>query len=245
MNSFDFKHYGDDIVTHNKSLFSAFPLSLFDPKWLSANSLLRHEKLNTQNGDGRGNVYVFNYEEHDLVLRHYYRGGQLAKFIQDSYLWKGLYKTRSISELQMLSSLHCMNLPVPYPVAARIHRSGFIYTNDIVTQLIPNTQSLCSMLVKDVVPKEIWYEIGSVIRQFHDHNCNHADLNAHNILIDNKNKIFLIDFDKSKIDEATNGWKQLNLERLKRSLLKLNNTKVKFNYINNDFNQLLEGYNST
>ena len=48
---------------------------------------------------------------------------------------------------------------------------------------------------------------------------NHTDLNIHNILIDDKDKVWIIDFDKCH--QASEGrWRELNLERLKRSFLK-------------------------
>lgn len=243
MKLFEYNRYGNDIVAHNKSLFTEFPVSLFDPKYLTANSLLQSNNVNTHDVKGRGKVFFFKYNEQNLVLRHYRRGGQIAKFNKDTYVWKGLKKTRAIDELQLLSTLQEMNLPVPTPIAACIRRSGLLYKADVVTELIPNTQSLRSKLAKDTVSLETWQEIGSIIRQFHDSNCNHADLNAHNILIDTINKIYLIDFDKSKIDTSGNAWRQNNLARLQRSFEKLKNSEPKFNYVVQDFQTLLAGYN--
>lgn len=244
MNSFEYKRYGNDIVAHNKSLFEEFPISLFDPIYLTDNSLLLTDCLNTQSTHGRGSVCVFKYSEYDLVLRHYYRGGQVSKFNKDDYVWKGLNKTRAIEEINLLSIMRENQLPVPEPVAAHISRSGVTYKANIVTQLLPNTQSISSKLVQEPMPSEIWHNIGSVIRQFHNLSVNHADLNAHNILIDDQNRTFLIDFDKSKIDSSFNGWRQDNLKRLQRSLSKLKNIEPELNYSEQNYNWLLEGYNT-
>ena len=206
-------------------------------------SLLQRDCLDAQGSHGRGSVYVFKYGEHELVLRHYYRGGHVYKFNKDAYVWKGLNKTRALEELNLLSVMHENQLPVPKPVAAHISRSGITYKANIVTQLIPNTQSISSRLVQDSLPIEIWHNIGSVIRRFHNNRINHADLNAHNILIDDQNKIFLIDFDKSKIDKSTNAWQQNNLKRLQRSLVKLKAINAIFNYSEQYYTSLLEGYN--
>ncbi len=243
MDSFEFSHYGNDIVTYNKILFTEFPLEIFNPDYLISNHSLEYKQLKSVDVKGRGGVHVFKYNNHDLVLRHYYRGGMISKFIHDIYLWQGLYKTRAIGEIQMLSRMQKMNLPVPIPIAAHIHRVGFAYKADIVTQLIPQSQSLSTVLIKNPVPKKIWHEIGFVIRQFHDNNCNHADLNAHNILLDEKGEVFLIDFDKSRIVKNSNRWMQSNLSRLERSLEKLKNTEATFNYSEQDFKLLMEGYN--
>jgi tRNA A-37 threonylcarbamoyl transferase component Bud32 len=66
----------------------------------------------------------------------------------------------------------------------------------------------------------LWRAIGSCIRQFHDARVCHADLNAHNILIDHAQRVFLIDFDRGKRRKA-GSWRAANLARLKRSLEKI------------------------
>jgi 3-deoxy-D-manno-octulosonic acid kinase len=48
----------------------------------------------------------------------------------------------------------------------------------------------------------------------------HADLNAHNILIGD-DQLWLIDFDRGEIRVTGTAWKLANLARLKRSLLKI------------------------
>lgn len=242
MDSFEFSYYGNDIVTYNKTLFTEFSLKLFNPDYLTSNHSLEYKQLKSVDVKGRGGVHVFKYNEHDLVLRHYYRGGIISKFTDDMYLWQGLYRTRAIGEIQMLSRMQDMNLPAPIPIAAHIHRIGFAYKADIITQLIPQSQSLSAVLIKKPVPNKIWHEIGSVIRKFHDNNCNHADLNAHNILLDEKGGVFLIDFDKSRIDNNSDTWLQSNLSRLERSLEKLKKTEATFNYSEQDFKLLMEGY---
>jgi 3-deoxy-D-manno-octulosonic acid kinase len=55
----------------------------------------------------------------------------------------------------------------------------------------------------------------------HDANVYHADLNAHNILVDDTQKIWLIDFDKSTRRTMTRALREQSLERLGRSLQKL------------------------
>ncbi len=243
MSSLKFKHYGNEIVAYNKSLFSEFPLELFDPEYLMTNLLLLDHELDATNLAGRGRIRIFKHNKYTLVLRHYYRGGFASKFSNDAYIWKGLEKARPFQELQLLLLLQGFNLPAPVPVAAHLNKTSFTYSADIVTQFIPDAQSLCILLTKQSIPTKIWHEIGVVIKKFHNHDCNHADLNAHNILIDTEKRIFLIDFDKSKIDRSFNNWKNKNLARLKRSLLKLKSSERKFNYSEQDFQALLEGYN--
>ncbi|MFA0229768.1 lipopolysaccharide kinase InaA family protein, partial [Vibrio sp. 10N.261.45.A7] len=57
---------------------------------------------------------------------------------------------------------------------------------------------------------------------------NHTDLNIHNILIDENNTVWIIDFDKC-YQQLGNSWKQGNLDRLKRSFIKeLNKRQIKW-----------------
>lgn len=243
MDSLEFKHYGNDIVAYNKSLFSEFRLDLFCPEFLSSDPGLHYRRMLPADIKGRQGLHLFTYHQQDLVLRHYCRGGAVARFINDSYLWLGLHRTRAIGELQTLCALRQMNLPVPTPVAAHVRKEGCTYRADIVTRLIPETQSLSSKLAKSPLPAETWRNIGTVIRQFHDNDCSHADLNAHNILLDEKESVFLVDFDRAVVGKNTVAARQKNLARLQRSLLKLKKRELSFHYSGQDFQSLMDGYN--
>lgn len=243
MESFEFHYRDNDIVVHDRKLFPKFPLELFNSDRLKLNSSLQRKKSRVLNARGRGSVYVFKHDGRTLVLRHYYRGGMVARFFHDVYLWRGLYKTRAIAELRMLSAMRRMNLPVPTPVAARVRRTGFAYKADIITLLVPQSRSFSAVLNDRAVSTETWQRVGRVIRQFHDRDCNHFDLNAHNILLNEEGEVFLVDFDKSKIDRRSSVWKQTNLARLRRSLTKLKDIEATFHYSEENFKSLMEGYN--
>jgi tRNA A-37 threonylcarbamoyl transferase component Bud32 len=59
-----------------------------------------------------------------------------------------------------------------------------------------------------------------VVAQLHRHGADHADLNAHNILLDDKDEVSVVDFDRGRLRTA-GSWQQHNLQRLHRSLLKV------------------------
>lgn len=240
MKDFALIYEGNDIVAYNKLLFESFPLALFDPNNPVLESLCAIKNDNVP--QGRGNIYAFEYNNLKLILRHYHRGGIPAKLIDDRYLWPGVEKTRPMRELEMLSAMHRFGLPVPYPAAARINKNGLSYRADIVTVLIPEAETLSSSLMVAPLSEEKWQCIGATIKQFHEHNCYHADLNAHNIMLDKHDGIYLIDFDKSKINTTSGRWQASNLERLKRSLEKLRETSNDFHYKTVDFSSLMQGY---
>ena len=242
MSSFEFNSNGNVIVAHNKTLFQEFPHDLFCLDYLLKNKNFQLHNLDSINVRGRGCVYNFTYNDHDLVIRHYYRGGLISKILNDQYIWQGLSKARSIAEVNLLDKLHNLNLPVPVPAAARIEKNGLFYRADLVTKLIPNSISLSTMLQQNFISNKIWYSIGMVIRELHDNYCNHSDLNTHNILLDKGNKIYLVDFDKSTLEKKRGDWCKQNLTRLHRSLIKLKGLEKEFHFSENDFKVLLSGY---
>ena len=45
------------------------------------------------------------------ALRHYKRGGQVGKLVEDTYLWLGLEAARPWREMRLTSELHARGLP--------------------------------------------------------------------------------------------------------------------------------------
>jgi len=110
---------------------------------------------------------------------------------------------------------------------------------------IENAQDLTALLQTQQLPNDIWQAIGKLIRQLHDLQICHTDLNAHNILVQqlgNEQKCWLIDFDKCG-QKSGDSWKQGNLERLHRSFVKeVGRMNIQFNEEN--WAELLKGYNA-
>lgn len=87
---------------------------------------------------------------------------------------------------------------------------------------IENAQDLTALLQIQQLSNDIWQAIGKLIRQLHDLQICHTDLNAHNILVqqrENEQKCWLIDFDKCG-QKSGDSWKQGNLKDYTASLSK-------------------------
>ena len=153
------------------------------------------------------------------VLRHYRRGGLVARLVADRYLWRGAAATRCFGELELLATLEGLGLPAARPVAARYRHIGATYRADLLTVAIPASRSLATLLGPQLRPVP-WHAVGACIRRFHDAGACHADLNAHNVLLDDAGGVHLIDFDRGSI-RAPGAWRAANLARLERSLAKL------------------------
>jgi 3-deoxy-D-manno-octulosonic acid kinase len=185
--------------------------ALLDPAhWL--------DRVAGQAGRGRGRVTFVAAGAQQWALRHYCRGGLVGRLVADRYPWLGEARTRSFREWRMLARLHGSGLPVPRPVAAGWRRHGLLYTADLATVRIPGAAPLSARLAAGE-PVD-WRGIGRVLRDFHAAGAWHADLNAHNILLDEGAAAWLLDFDRGRF-RAPGGWQARNLARLERSLHKI------------------------
>jgi 3-deoxy-D-manno-octulosonic acid kinase len=169
---------------------------------------------------GRGAALIVPHGSDTWVLRHYRRGGFVARFIDDHYLWSGIEQTRAFREWRLLRKLKDAGLPVPNPVAAHVYRTGPIYTADIITHYLPDTRKLSSFIAQGRAPADCWRRVGAMIRAVHDCGVDHPDLTAHNVLLDGTGNTFLVDFDNAYVKEPGE-WRRLGLERMNRSLRKV------------------------
>jgi 3-deoxy-D-manno-octulosonic acid kinase len=172
---------------------------------------------------GRGTVAFLRDGEHRWVLRHYRRGGLVARVLDDTYLYTGAARTRSFREFRLLRQLREWRLPVPRPVAARYQRRGLLYRADLVTEELPTRRTLAQALAAAPLAASTWREVGACIASLHARGVHHADLNAHNLLVGADGAVYVLDFDRGRV-RARGDWERAVLERLHRSLLKVSAT---------------------
>lgn len=193
---------------------------------------------------GRNTTWFFEQQDEQFVLRKYYRGGILSKWVEDTYLFTGLKRTRAYRELSLLKKMRKQGLPVPDPVALMVEKNGFTYRASIIIGLIKNTQDLFHILRQRSLSDDEWRAVGSLIRQFHDKGVYHSDLNIHNILLDDQGQFWLIDFDKGRFMPSRSTKLKTNLARLQRSLRKEQSLFSDFNWQESDWDYLLKGYDA-
>ncbi len=232
----------NQIIQYDDSIFPDPDNISFDP------IVLQKLELITGSASGRGTAYYLLVSGVELVLRKYRRGGLISKILKNKYFWSGLQRTRPCQEWNLLSDMLKLGLPVPSPISYRVRKFKlvftFFYDADFIMTRIKNANSLSSLLIASELDNKTWEKIGITIRRFHNHGINHADLNAHNIMIDEMNQVWLIDFDKGRKMLPAISWQKLNIARLKRSLLKLNQIETSFHYSTKNWQALLRGYQS-
>lgn len=210
----------------------------FDPHYL------QQQELVTRTAQGRATVYFFNLSNKSVVLRHYKRGGLMAKLSDDKFIFSSLEKTRCYEELNILAHLRKAKVNVPRAIAGKVYRKGLFYTADIISEVIPNTVELHELLQTQVVRCETWQAIGLEIKKMHDAQVFHGDINVKNVLleaVDGAYKVHLLDFDKCEI-RSNHHWKMNNLARFQRSLLKQSKKYKSYHYRQENWDQLLMAY---
>jgi len=231
---------GSGILIHDADLARAPEPWMFDPE------ALRERGLSLGLGDdGRGRVLFFDPPVSgsggQWVLRHYLRGGSVARILGDRYLWTGLRRSRPWREFALTAAMRDEGLPVPRPVATRLQRTGPWYRADLVTQRIPDARSLDARLREAPLAAGGWHRIGACVRRFHDAGYCHADLNSRNILIDVCDRVWLLDWDRG-CQRPQGSWREANLARLHRDLEKRLGLHQQWYFSEPDFAQLRAAY---
>lgn len=230
----------------NQTLITNFSAQMLSPSyWQQQNSV-------TGSAQGRGTTWFVAYNDnnniqHDWVLRHYYRGGLIGKINNDTYWFSGLESTRAAREFALLRHMKTLQLPAPEPVAYRVIQHGLCYKADLLSSRIQNAQDLVAILSKEALVADVWQRIGATIKRFHHHGIYHHDLNSHNILLDDKEQVFLIDFDRCELrtNPVNTRWKQENMARLHRSFLKELNKLAQFYFTEENWQVLMQAYQDT
>lgn len=194
----------------------------FDPAWWG-------ERADPVGSGGRGGAWFVEGTSAEggfgpAVLRHYLRGGFAARFSRERHLWRGVGEIRSFDEFRLLRELLRRRLPVPRPIAAIYWREGLFYRAAILLVRLQGVQSLADRAVADGSAAP-WKEAGQMIARIHRAGLDHADLNAHNLLFEASGRGWVIDVDRSQLRIPATPWREANLARLQRSLLKLRGSR--------------------
>ena len=208
-------HTGNSRILYQKSC----KLDVFAP--IFSKDYWQEKKAITGSASGRGQTLFIRHKSSELILRPYLRGGLPGKILTDQFFFTGFEKTRAWREFLLLLDI-------------------------VIIKRIPNAKDLHQVLSERVLPNEtlsnhVWHSIGATISQFHRHQVYHHDLNIKNIMLDHQQKTWLIDFDRCGIIPG-HSWKQKNLDRLHRSLVKEKNKNPAIQWTEENWQALLTGY---
>jgi 3-deoxy-D-manno-octulosonic acid kinase len=225
-------------------LYDASRAGNADAVWFDRDWWSRRGEVH-DSAEGRGSAAFIEADSRQLVLRHYRRGGWMSRLTPDRYFWQGEAMTRSFIEWHLLYVMQRAGLPVPLPIAAGYRKiDRYSYTADLLTEQIPGTLSLAVRLGAGPLPLTGWIAIGRCLSRFHADGICHADLNAHNVLLDEAGAVWLVDFDRGALREP-GFWCDGNLVRLRRSLEKIAERLPPERFSEADWASLLDGYFTT
>lgn len=210
--------------------------------WFDPQYLYQQDIVTATFKGGRGDALEFSKGDDRYVLRHYWRGGYIARWVDDLYLWQGLARTRAWREWHLLAHLAKVGLPAPRPAGACVSRAGIGYRADLITASLAGAVPLSSRIETEALASKTWYLIGETIRRFHDAGVYHPDLTVDNILLDVDDVIYLIDFDKAEVRAGAAHWKRANIARLRRGFDKQCALKPGLKFGDPEWESLLAGY---
>lgn len=181
--------WGGRRILYNPSRLTTVSLEWFEPRFWSMRDLVR------QRFEGRGQALAVDTPIGPVVLRRFLRGGWVARFVSDRYLFLGQQRSRAFREFDLLQKLFERGLPVPEPLAALCDQSGLSYRSALIMSEITGGQTLAE-LAGQLSPGQ-WAELRAMLRAFFAVGLRHPDLNARNILRDQEGRWYLIDFDRA------------------------------------------------
>ncbi len=173
---------------------------------------------------GRGEVLVRRGPRGAVAIRRYRHGGLLRRLTGDLF-FRG---NRPFQELVVTEQAKSAGVPTLKILAAIKQREwGGWYRGYLITEYLPAALDLIDYLDRQSSGAErqkVFEQAAEAVRKIHKKGIYHADLHLKNFLVEDRKqaKVFLIDFDKSKIFATLAPSRRMkNLRRLDRSAEKL------------------------
>jgi tRNA A-37 threonylcarbamoyl transferase component Bud32 len=189
--------------------------------------------------------------DHRFVIRRYGRGGLLRRLLGDRFV----FGSRPFREILITDQIRKRGIPTTRVVAALHHRIwGPVYRGELISKEIPDANDLVSVFQnlgdppseeEITLKRQVTREAGRTVRLMHDQGIYHGDLNVRNVLAQISKprcaKVYIIDFDRSKILETLSTRKRMkNILRLNRSAEKLKAEGLRISYT--DKTRFLDAY---
>jgi 3-deoxy-D-manno-octulosonic acid kinase len=132
-----------------------------------------------------------------VVIKYYRRGGVIRYLMKKRYVKCG--KTRCQIEYELLQKVRSLGINAPEPVAFA-YKGRLFYQCWLVTREIQNHQTLVQISRSNEeqarrAMKAVVKQVSMLIKN----KILHADLHPGNVIVDNQNQVYLLDFDKGGV----------------------------------------------
>jgi 3-deoxy-D-manno-octulosonic acid kinase len=147
---------------------------------------------------GRTSITITHLEGIGSVfVKYYFRGGLVQYVNQRRYL--NLGKTRCQIEYEWLQKVRTLGINAPDPIAFA-YRGRLLYQCWLVTREIKDHQTLAQLSCLNeeltrIVMKGVIKQVSTLIKN----KILHVDLHPGNVIVDNQNQVYLLDFDKGGV----------------------------------------------
>lgn len=151
---------------------------------------------------GRGTAYALTTDKGVWLVRHYRRGGALARLLGDRYLRIG--SGRAWRELRVSSEARAAGVPTPEVVVAASYKSGLFARFDIAVAWIEGGVDLAAILFGRASPdvQGSVARAAALIETICSRGLRHVDLNLKNILITPAGA-YVLDLDRCRMSGHT------------------------------------------
>jgi 3-deoxy-D-manno-octulosonic acid kinase len=131
-----------------------------------------------------------------VVVKQYARGGVIRHVNREIHLRMG--RPRSAREMAWLQNVRRLGIRAPHPVAWADDGARLFYRCWLITRTIPETVTLAQVALQN--PPRAAAAFPDVCRQMAllvANRVHHTDMHPGNVLLDNRAKVFFLDFDKA------------------------------------------------
>lgn len=166
---------------------------------------------------GRGTAWRVTVGDETWLVRHYHRGGAVARLLRDRYAAAG--GNRALKELHVSADARARGIPTPEVVAAVSYRDGLFCRFDIAVEYVDHARDLAQLLFEDRItnPEDV-QRAATLITTMMRSGLKHADLNLKNLLV-TPTDAYIIDLDRCMlVDRLSAGEIQRMRARFIRSL---------------------------
>lgn len=177
-----------------------FSLNLTEPQLRTLAGLLHHPAKTANDSLLGGRTSVTRTKMDGIgsvVIKHYRRGGLVQYIIRNKYFKFG--KTRAQREFELLHTVRNLSINVPEPIAYA-HCGRFLYQAWLITRQIKEPVSLAQLSLNDEKrTRQVMASVIEQIKRLIDNGIWHVDLHPGNVVIDRKDRVFLLDFDRGTL----------------------------------------------
>lgn len=166
------------------------------------------------------------------VVKRYTRGGAIRLINSSNYL--KIFQYRCQAEFALLLNMKKLGISVPDPIAFA-YQGSIIYKAWLITREIPHARTLVEISTHEpgklkVLMPRLMKELDSLI----ENRIHHVDLHPGNVIVNDHDELFIIDFDKAQTNVRNRKkLQQKYVKRWQRAVTK-HNLPVMLNFSDNE-----------